>query len=298
MKKLLFLLFFSHFFFLGCMVYHTDKTNFYNASSETNEGVEAINAYNIKYLSKNTWGLFWFDIYRKKGMFVYDIKELADGSTSYKIIGDDDVERLKLSPEFGLWNRFGPFIFILAIFFWFFKDFKDLFKSKGRALILLLSASFFLLSCVKTNPSFDDNTNIIKLKYPNFGKYKIISQKQDNLPVIEIDLSYDTITLNAICKASPYLIEKLNSKKKIIKSVSVKRFDNSYVLTKIEVVSKFKNPVQYHSFLFYNSILNIGHHKSYNYAFFTGILTFIILCLVLIYFVGFIDFVSELIENL
>jgi hypothetical protein len=114
-------------FFLVCLValsqtgcvYKFGGAEIFPATSEINSFKDSVEFYKIKYVSKDTYDLFWTNIYTKKGVFAINAHE-RNGKIEYSPLSTEYAESCKLKPKFSFWHRFGLILVIpiaIIIFF-------------------------------------------------------------------------------------------------------------------------------------------------------------------------------------
>jgi hypothetical protein len=120
----------------------SSKFTVYNATSNTAEGLKAIDSYDIRYISPKVYAFLWTDLYRTDGFFAMNVKQYTDNDIRQKITENDTVNvivaagtvyysklsleqssQLQLTPKFNVWQSFGSWILgaiILGVIFFYF----------------------------------------------------------------------------------------------------------------------------------------------------------------------------------
>ncbi len=292
----------------GCVVSHFDMPKFYSVSSKTPEGEKAIKENGIKYLSKSTYGLFWSDFYRKKGEFVYDIVELMDGSKQYKIVSQKDVDRLKLYPDFGVWNFFFKVILIITgiiyLIRWLIRWLHNSSKKKKinreykgvvKNLILVFFLAIIFSSCENTQSLKDNSIESTKMSYPEIISIEKHSFTKEGVPILLLKLQIDSTKFDCLGLGGQALIEKVSSKKMIITSITLKPKDGFFIIKKIEVKRKIDAPLYWIFSVLDNHFL---HDKAYNLS--VSIISggLVILFVLLIFKVGLVETILGIFDEM
>lgn len=85
----------------------------YDASSTSAEGEKFITENNVRYVAK-TFGVFYADIWRGKGVFAIDVK--SNGSEiSYRPLSAELAAYYKLTPKFTWWDTNGRWVILLLV---------------------------------------------------------------------------------------------------------------------------------------------------------------------------------------
>jgi len=95
----------------GCFVYQAGGAKVYNATASTDLGRSYVDEYHLKYVCRNTWGLFYSDVWRGDCLFAADVEE-KDDQIQWRTVDADLAQKLELQPAFTFWNRFGCWIAI------------------------------------------------------------------------------------------------------------------------------------------------------------------------------------------
>jgi hypothetical protein len=95
----------------GCLVYQAGGAKVYNATASTDLGRSYVEEYHLKYVCRNTWGLFFSDVWRGDCLFATDVEEKGD-QIQWRQVDSDLAQRLELKPAFTFWNTFGCWIAI------------------------------------------------------------------------------------------------------------------------------------------------------------------------------------------
>jgi len=111
----------------GCMVYHAGGAKQYNVKASTKEGIWFANAFNVKLVCEDVYGLFWTDFYMSKDcIYAYDVKvdssnELGftEKTIHFRPIKEEFVEKLGLEPDFSWWEKYGFLIVAGAVYLFF-----------------------------------------------------------------------------------------------------------------------------------------------------------------------------------
>lgn len=114
MKVLIYVILFSTIVFFTSCEFHLGSGKIFEAKSDLKEGEEMIDKYHIKYISPSCYGVLYSDLYRKKGVFAYDIVEGVE-STSYKTVDEKFVEEYHLNPKFTWWQKYGIFFSVITL---------------------------------------------------------------------------------------------------------------------------------------------------------------------------------------
>ena len=101
-------IFFICILFTSC-IYKIGGAEIYKATAETQDGIDTIQKYNIKYISPSTYSLYFITFYKKKGAFAYNVTEKND-EVSYDKINQEFADKLKLKPSYTFWQKYGLLI--------------------------------------------------------------------------------------------------------------------------------------------------------------------------------------------